>query len=259
MRQLTLPLKRLSHCLIVSAGVRAGIRISTHLVCLIVSLSQQGSGLGSGSPPIWFVSLSHCLSKDPGWDPDLHPSGLSHCLIVSAGVRAGIRISTHLVCLIVSLSQQAFFPPGLERAPLWLLLPQHQIGHLDQQAALAAHQPDLLQLGAHLALPVGQIPHLREGLHRGVPEAHAVQSDLQLDDCVFRLRNQLEEQSAMLPKDVLCGMHQKATREKYSFWYVNTRVPKEDMFWVRFDRKFVVHGDDPGGGEAAGVEPALRQ
>ena len=80
--------------------------------------------------------------------------------------------------------------------------------------------------------------------------------------CVFRLRNQLEldalveELSAMLPKDVLYGMYQEATREKYSFWYVNLRAPKEDMFWLRFDRKFLVneHGDDPqpGGGETAG-------
>ena len=85
--------------------------------------------------------------------------------------------------------------------------------------------------------------------------------------CVFRLRNQLEldalveELSAMLPKDVLYGMYQEATREKYSFWYVNMRAPKEDMFWVRFDRKFVVNGDDPepSGGQAPGGRPALRQ
>ena len=86
--------------------------------------------------------------------------------------------------------------------------------------------------------------------------------------CVFRLRNQLEldalveELSAMLPKDVLYGMYEEATREKYSFWYVNMRALKEDMFWVRFDRKFLVNdGDDPqsGGGEAAGSGPGLRQ
>ena len=86
--------------------------------------------------------------------------------------------------------------------------------------------------------------------------------------CVFRLRNQLEldalveELSAMLPKDVLYGMYEEATREKYSFWYVNLRAPKEDMFWVRFDRKFLVneYGDDsqPGGGEAAGERPGVR-
>ena len=62
-------------------------------------------------------------------------------------------------------------------------------------------------------------------------------------------------------KDVLYGMYQEATREKYSFWYVNMRAPKEDMFWVRFDRKFVVNGDDPepGDGEDPGVRPGLRQ
>ena len=84
--------------------------------------------------------------------------------------------------------------------------------------------------------------------------------------CVFRLRNQLkldaliEELSAMLPKDVLFGMYQEATREKYSFWYVNLRAQKEEMFWVRFDRKFLVNGDgsEPGGGEAAGSGPGVR-
>ena len=65
---------------------------------------------------------------------------------------------------------------------------------------------------------------------------------------------------AMLPKDVLYGMYQEATREKYSFWYVNLRAQKEEMFWVRFDRKFLVNGDDPepGGGETAGGGPGVR-
>ena len=57
--------------------------------------------------------------------------------------------------------------------------------------------------------------------------------------CVFRLRNQLEldalveELSAMLPKDVLYGMYQEATREKYSFWYVNLRAPKDVLAAIR--------------------------
>ena len=69
--------------------------------------------------------------------------------------------------------------------------------------------------------------------------------------CVFRLWNQLEldalveELSAMLPKETLYSMYQEATREPYSFCFVNLRAPKEDMFWVRFDRKFVLNGDDP--------------
>eukprot|EP00439_Symbiodinium_sp_Y106_P055711 s5639_g7.t1 len=75
-----------------------------------------------------------------------------------------------------------------------------------------------------------------------------------------RCARQHHELSAMLPKDVLYGMYEEATREKYSFWYVNMRAPKEDMFWVRFDRKFLVNGDDPepSGGEAAGQRPGLR-
>ena len=87
--------------------------------------------------------------------------------------------------------------------------------------------------------------------------------------CVFRLRNQLEldalveELSAMLPKEVLYGMYEEATREKYSFWFVNLRAPKEDMFWVRFDRKFLVNGDgepaEPSGQQAPRGRPPLRQ
>ena len=52
-----------------------------------------------------------------------------------------------------------------ERTPLGLLVLQHEIGHLDQQAALAAHHPDLLELSSHLALPVGQISQLVQRLH----------------------------------------------------------------------------------------------
>ena len=67
----------------------------------------------------------------------------------------------------------------------------------------------------------------------------------------------------MMPKDVLYGMYRESTREKYSFWYVNMRAPKEDMFWVRFDRKFLVndHGEsaEPSGGQDPGGRPSLRQ
>ena len=86
--------------------------------------------------------------------------------------------------------------------------------------------------------------------------------------CVFRLRNQLEiealveELSAMLPKEVLFSMYEEATREKYGFWYVNLRAPKEDMFWMSFDRKFLVNDGEsaePSGGQAPGGRPGLRQ
>ena len=37
----------------------------------------------------------------------------------------------------------------------------------------------------------------------------------------------MEELSAMLPKDVLYAMYEEATREKYSFWYVNLRARRK--------------------------------
>ena len=85
--------------------------------------------------------------------------------------------------------------------------------------------------------------------------------------CVFRLRNQLEldalveELSAMLPKETLYAMYEEATREPYSFWFVNLRAPKEDMFWVRFDRKFLLNGDapEPDGGQVVGGRPDVRK
>ena len=84
--------------------------------------------------------------------------------------------------------------------------------------------------------------------------------------CVFRLRNQLEiealveELSAMLPKEVLFSMYEEATRMKYGFWFVNLRAPKEDMFWMSFDRKFVLNGESagPSGGQDPGGRPGLR-
>ena len=67
--------------------------------------------------------------------------------------------------------------------------------------------------------------------------------------CVFRLRNQLEldalveELSAMLPKETLYAMYEEATREPYSFWMVNLRAPKSEMFWINFERRFLVNDD----------------
>ena len=55
---------------------------------------------------------------------------------------------------------------------------------LHQQATLTAHHPDLLELRPHLALPVGQIPHLRQGLPLGVPQAHLVQAHFELNEAV---------------------------------------------------------------------------
>ena len=49
---------------------------------------------------------------------------------------------------------------------------------------------------------------------------------------MFRLRHQLELDEALrhAPKDVLYGMHQKATRERCSFWYVTCKRQKKRCF-----------------------------
>ncbi|CAE7462916.1 unnamed protein product [Symbiodinium natans] len=76
---------------------------------------------------------------------------------------------------------------------------------------------------------------------------------------VFRLRNQLEldalveELSAMLSKETLYAMYEEATREPYGFWFVNLRAPKSEMFWINFERRFLVNDDgqpaEPDGGQ----------
>ena len=55
-------------------------------------------------------------------------------------------------CLTLSRAVQ-----NLEGAPLGLLVLQHEIGHFDQQAALAAHHPDLLELSSHLSPGPGRL------------------------------------------------------------------------------------------------------
>ena len=94
--------------------------------------------------------------------------------------------------------------------------------------------------------------------------------------CVFRLRNRLElealveELSALVDKETLYSMYEEATREKYSFWYVNLLAPKEEAFWVRFERKFAAEPAEPqqpvngrlpvgGGGQAAGGRAHHRE
>ena len=61
---------------------------------------------------------------------------------------------------------------------------------------------------------------------------------------VWRLRNAqelsslLEELSAIHPIPILKQMYERATEERFSFWFINFLPPsaqKEDMFWLRFD------------------------
>ena len=58
---------------------------------------------------------------------------------------------------------------------------------------------------------------------------------------VFRLNSGvelkalLEQFSAIQEVDVLRAMYDKAVADKHSFWYIDTRAPKHDTFWLRFD------------------------
>ena len=86
--------------------------------------------------------------------------------------------------------------------------------------------------------------------------------------CVWRLRNQLEleavleELTALLPKQELQAIYQEATREPFSFLFIHYLKPRAEMFYKRWEERFVIeNGDDPepGGGQAAGGRPALGQ
>ena len=66
--------------------------------------------------------------------------------------------------------------------------------------------------------------------------------------CIWRLRNQLEleavleELTALLPKQELLSMYQEATREPYSFWFIYYLKNKANMFYKRWEERFVVDG-----------------
>ena len=78
----------------------------------------------------------------------------------------------------------------------------------------------------------------------------------------WRLRNALEldaiieELSAVYSKKQLLEMYEVATAEPYSFWYINlTSKTREEMFWLRFEKRMVpikrdssVNGSAGGGG-----------
>ena len=69
--------------------------------------------------------------------------------------------------------------------------------------------------------------------------------------CIWRLRNQLEleavleEVTALLHKQELLAMYQEATREPYSFWFIHYLKDKANMFYKRWEERFLVDGADP--------------
>ena len=63
---------------------------------------------------------------------------------------------------------------------------------------------------------------------------------------VWRLRNQLEKDSlleeltALVPKKHLEAMYEEAVREPYSFLYIYLLNPRDEMFHIRFDKRFQI-------------------
>ena len=63
---------------------------------------------------------------------------------------------------------------------------------------------------------------------------------------IFRLRSKMEldaiieEVSNFYPKNILLEMYNMATREPYSFWYINLAASRvEDVFWLRFEQRMI--------------------
>ena len=84
---------------------------------------------------------------------------------------------------------------------------------------------------------LGLVPKA-EAHQRGGPRQHAVHLHLALE-----LEAVLEELSALLSKQELLAMYQEATREPYSFWFIYYLRDKANMFYKRWEERFVVDGD----------------
>ena len=76
--------------------------------------------------------------------------------------------------------------------------------------------------------------------------------------CCWRLRNQheldavVEELSALLPKEQLYQLYEQATREPYSFLFVYYLKPRNEMFFKRFEERFVIENADGSGAQLPG-------
>ena len=63
-------------------------------------------------------------------------------------------------------------------------LHEHQVRDLHEDAPAGGHEPALAHLDPHLAAPAGQIPKLLQRLAAGVPDAHAIPVELELEEAV---------------------------------------------------------------------------
>ena len=69
---------------------------------------------------------------------------------------------------------------------------------------------------------------------------------------IFKQRNKieldciLEEVSNYYPKNVLMEMYEIATKERFSFLYINLAASKIiDVFWLRFESRLVPSANEP--------------
>ena len=82
--------------------------------------------------------------------------------------------------------------------------------------------------------------------------------------CCWRLRNQheldavVEELSALLLKEQLYQLYEQATREPYSFLFVYYLKSKKEVFYKRFEERFVIENAGGSGAQLPGPE-AVRQ
>ena len=78
-------------------------------------------------------------------------------------------------------------------------LHEHQVRDLHEDAPAGRHEPALAQLDPHLAAPAGQVPELLQLLAAGVPDAHAIPVELELEEIV--------PAGAGLPAALQAGLH----------------------------------------------------
>ena len=81
---------------------------------------------------------------------------------------------------------------------------------------------------------------------------------MQISTWVSSQKDVIEELSALLPKEQLYRLYEQATREPYSFLFVYYLKPRNEMFYKRFEERFVIENADGSGAQLPGPE-AVRQ
>ena len=94
----------------------------------------------------------------------------------------------------------------------------------------------------------------RRGGRRGGVVRHVGKLLAQLQVVQDELDAVVEELSALLPKEQLYQLYEQATREPYSFLFVYYLKPRNEMFYKRFEERFVIENADGSGAQLPGPE-----